>query len=150
MALSAVVRAARARRVIRAGKSEVRVELMLKEVVGKINLTLVQRVKLATELVKSRIIKNISIAVVKETGPMGGIIVTQRSIAGEFPRADTTHLMKTIFSVVEKNKTGTSGYIGTPLSYGLILELKRNRSFLVRTLNEERSKVMRILTGPIL
>ena len=148
MALT-VLMAARRRQVLRAGQSEVRIEWMLKEVVGKVEMTIRQRVGLATLLVESKVIKNISTAVDKETGPKGGIIVTQRSVAGEFPRADTTHLMKTIFREVKSTKNRTSGYIGTPLSYGLILELKRNRSFLVRTLNENRSIVMAILSGPI-
>jgi len=146
---SAVLAAAAQRRVIRAGQSEVRIEWMLNEVIGKLNLSFDKRVRLATELVKSKIIKNISVAVIKETGSMGGVIVTQRSVAGEFPRADTTQLLKTIFSEVKKTGTRVEGYVGTPLSYGLQLELKMNRSFLVRTLNEERSKVMRILQGPI-
>jgi len=42
------------------------------------------------------------------------------------------------------------GYVGTPLDYGAILELKMNRSFLRRTLDEERPTIMKILRKPIL
>ncbi len=149
MAVSRIVAGAVTRRRIRRGQSEARITHMV-GLAGRITLTLDQRVKLATELVKSRMIKNISKAVVKETGPMGGIIVTQRSIAGEFPRADTTHLMKTIFSDTRRTIRGYEGFIGTPLDYGLILELKMKRSFLVRTLEENRTTVYSILMGPIL
>ncbi len=146
---SSVLTAARNRQVLRSGQSEARIEWMIKEVVGKMEMSFDKRVKLATELVKSKIIRNISKAVVKETGPRGGMIVTQRSVAGEFPSADTSLLMKTIFSEVKSTRGMTRGYIGTPLDYGVILELRRNRSFLVRTLNENRTKVMAILNGPI-
>jgi len=146
---SRAIEAARARQTIRAGQSEVRIEWMIKEVVGKINMTMDRRTRLATELVKSKIIKNISVAVLKETGPMGGTIVTQRSVRGEFPRADTVQLLKSLFSEVKITKNGSQGYVGTPLSYGLILELHRRRSFLVRTLNENRSRVKAILSSRI-
>ena len=141
---SAVLSAARARR-------SVKIEWFDEKVVSKIKMTMHQRVLLATKLVESKVISNISVAVKKETGPRGGTIVTQRSVAGEFPRADTTQLLKTLFSQVKVVKGSANGYIGTPLDYGLILETseKLNRSFLVRTLNESRSEVMAILMGPI-
>ena len=142
MAASAILTAARARR-------SVRIEWFDKKVVGKIKMTMRSRVLLATKLVESKVIKNISVAVKKETGARGGIVVTQRSAPGEFPRADTTQLLKSIFSTVTSARGVSDGVIGTPLDYGLILELKMNRSFLKRTLNEERSKVMAILSGPI-
>ena len=76
--------------------------------------------------------------------------MTGRSKPGEFPHAETTQLLKTIFGEVRQTARGVwDGFIGTPLSYGLILEIKMNRSFLVRSLNEERGNIKRILTGPI-
>lgn len=52
------------------------------------------------------------------------------------------------------NKTSArvyEGFVGTPLDYGLVLEVskKLDRSFLKRTLDEERPLVMRLLLGPI-
>ena len=67
----------------------------------------------------------------------------------EFPKADTTQLMKTIFNVIEVRGNIIEGHIGTPMDYGLILEVKLDRSFLKRTLLEESSSIKRILTGPI-
>jgi len=57
--------------------------------------------------------------------------------------------MKTIFSDVRFEDGGWTGYVGTPLDYGVILELRMNRSFLVRTLREKTPDLTRILTGPI-
>jgi len=143
MAASAILTAARARR-------SVRIEWFDKKVVGKIKMTMRSRVLLATKLVESKVIKNISVAVKKETGARGGIVVTQRSAPGEFPRADTTQLLKDIFWQVKSEDRGNwQGYVGTTLDYGLILKTKKNRNFLARTLNEERSKVNALLTGPI-
>jgi len=66
-----------------------------------------------------------------------------RSKPGEFPRADTTRLMKDIFY----RRTGpTSALVGTSLKYGVKLELKMNRSFLRRTLYEFAPTIRRILT----
>ena len=139
---------ARARRSSVGGVKAARIEWFIDEVSSKIALTMRQRVRLATDFVMYKVVQNISTAVVKGKGPKGGK-VTIRSKPGEFPRADTTQLMKTIFTVYENRKNQSFGYVGTPLDYGLTLELKMNRKFLSRTLNEERTRVMRILTGPI-
>ena len=148
--LSPAVEAGRARRVAGAEKKLARVEWFINEVVSKVDMTLQQRVRLATELVKNQVIRNISVPVVKMKGPISKRIqVSGRSKAGEFPRADTTQLMKTIFSEVTSGPGYAQGFVGTPLDYGVILELRMNRSFLVRTLMEESDKVKRILTGPM-
>ena len=145
----AAVERARGRRASRAEESSRRTEWFINEVSDKINLTLLQRVKLATELVKSSVIKNISRPVTKSVVNRR-IVISNRSKPGEYPKADTTQLMKTIFGITKRESSSVSdGFIGTILDYGVTLELKMNRSFLVRTLNEERSKVIRILTGPI-
>jgi hypothetical protein len=130
--------------------SEVRWQWFLREVSDKIKFTLLDRTKIITSHVMSKVVKNLSTPVVKGTGPMGGRVVVNRSKPGEFPRAETTQLMKTIFSdVVEFVDGSCEGYIGTPLDYGVILELKMNRSFLVRTLDESRPDIVKVLTGPI-
>lgn len=141
---------ARARRVARAGQNVVRIQWFIDQVANKVKLSIKQRVTLATQLVRDRVVRNISRPVTKGTGPRGGRVVTDRSKAGEFPKADTTQLLKTLFSeVVETANGDVTGYIGTPLDYGLILEVRMGRSFLVRTLNESRAEVDAILMGPI-
>ena len=145
----AVTRARKRRSATAAGRSA-RFEWFLDEVADKVRLTLKQRVTMATEHVKSKVVKNISRPVTKTVGPRGGIVVTNRSKPGEFPKADTTMLMKTIFSNVEVvNKYVVDGFIGTPLDYGVILETRMNRSFLLRTLREEEGAIIRFINGPI-
>jgi len=133
----------------RAGR-EVKIKWFIKEANDKVSLTMKKRTQLASALVYDVVVRNISVAVKKETGPRGRVIVTQRSTEGEFPRADTTRLLKDIFWDVKNEGRGNwVGYVGTTLDYGLILELKMNRSFLKRTLDENRSLVNALLTGPI-
>lgn len=127
------------------GKGSNRNKWFIKEVSDKIALTVKQRVAIATDLVRSKVVKNLSIPVVRR-----GNVVIIRSKPGEYPRADTVQLMRTIFGIKKETSPQVfDGFIGTNLDYGLFLETRMNRSFLRRTLNEERSKVMRILTGPI-
>lgn len=133
----------------RAGR-EVKIKWFIKEANDKVSLTMKKRTQLASALVYDVVVRNISVAVKKETGPRGRVIVTQRSTEGEFPRADTNRLLKDIFWDVKNEGRGNwVGYVGTTLDYGLILELKMNRSFLKRTLDENRSLVNALLTGPI-
>lgn len=148
---SPAVLAARERRSETLAKKTVKIEWFIDEVSDKVSMTLRKRVKIATELVKSKVVQNISRPVVKAIGPKGGKRVFGRSVSGEFPAADTTHLRKTIFGEVRSDVPGVfDGYVGTPLDYGLILETRMNRSFLVRTLNEEAEKVKRVISGPII
>lgn len=162
MVVQAAVFAARARRAAAAATKLARIEWFKSQVARQVSLTMHQRVQLATEHVKSKVVRNISRPVGKSvTGggrdSRGKFLkrrtrVTSRSLPGEFPRADTTQLMKTIFGEVRRVSEHVSeGYVGTPLQYGLILEVsaKLNRSFLVRTLNEERATVRSILTRPM-
>lgn len=147
---NAAVERARARRAQTAGRRATRIEWFIKEVSETIEMTMKQRVTTATDLVKNKVIKNISTPVVKGRGPVSGrVVVLERSDPGEFPRADTTRLMKSIFSVVEDTMSGPLGHVATDLDYGFILETQMDRPFLTRTLREEKSKVTRILTGPI-
>ena len=148
--------AARQRRVAAGAKRAVRTEWFINEVVAKARLTTEQRVRLVTEMVKNEVIRNISVPVVKvvrQTGERRWRVTvdpTSRSKPGEFPRADTTQLMKTIFSDYRHIGIGIfEGYVGTPLDYGLILETKRDRSFLFRTLNENRQLFISIIQKPL-
>jgi hypothetical protein len=146
------VEAARSRRAASAQASSVRIEWFIRETCNKIALPMQKRVAIATEYLKSKVIQNISVAVLKGESATGTVRVIQRSKPGEFPRADTTQLMKTIFSQVIETSAGVfDGYVGTPLDYGLILETTESlkRSFLMRTLNEEQDRIRGILTGPI-
>ena len=141
------VTAARARRAGAAAAGDARIQWFIREVSDKITMTMEQRVKLATEHLRDRVVRNISRPVTKGTGPRGGRVVVDRSKPGEFPKADTTQLMKSIFGETRRQ----DGYVGTTLDYGLILEVSErlNRSFLVRTLSDETPTIKRILTGPI-
>lgn len=158
---SAAVLAARARRGKSAEERGANIEWFVNEVSDKVAMTLKQRVTIATSHLKTKIVRNISRPVTK-TAIRGGrdskgkflkgrTRITDRSKPGEFPKADTTQLMKTIFEEVREEKSGPVGYVGTPLDYGLILEVSNrlNRSYFVRTLNEEMGTIKRILTGPI-
>ena len=147
---SAAVMAARGRRGAVAKRQAVSWEWFNREVVDKISMTMKGRMMLVTDFLRNKVVKNISRPVTKGTGPRGGRVVTNRSKPGEFPKAETTLLMKTIFGMVRPGgKDVWDGFVGTPQDYGVILELRMNRSFLVRTLNEELPSVRRILTGPI-
>lgn len=143
------VEAARQRRVGAAQQSSVRIEWFINEVSNKITMTMERRVWMATEFLKSKVVQNISRPVTKGTGSRGGRVITGRSVAGEFPKAETTQLMKTLMSGVIVRGGIIDGFVGTPLDYGVILELRMRRSFLVRTLNEQRGQITRLLTGPI-
>lgn len=146
------IEAARARRVASAGMREAKTEWFIDEVSQTVRMSLKSRVRLATELVKNRVIRNISRPVTKTVVKSGGrskTIVSNRSKPGEFPKADTTHLMKTIFSAYTEENGLYTGHVGTPVDYGVILELRMARSFLVRTLRESYNDVLRILSGPI-
>lgn len=142
---SAAVLSARARS---SAKGDFKIEWFAKRVTDKVALSMKKRIKIATALLLTKTVKNISRPVTKGTGPRGGRVVTNRSKPGEFPKTDTTLLMKLIEDVRKVGGVWT-GHVGTPLDYGLILETKMNRSFLVRTLNENRAGLTRILTGPI-
>lgn len=116
-----------------------------------IEMNMEARMKLATQLLRDKVVINISVPVVKTAGKDGRIRVTERSSPGEFPRADTTRLMKDIFNdtVVERNRV--RGFVGTTLDYGLYLETspRLNRAFLVPTLNEMLPRLAQILGGPM-
>jgi len=133
-------------------------------VMEKTNMTMRKRVNVATQYLRDKVVRNISVPVVKEPARMRTVVfnkqkiriqqktrVTERSKKGEFPRTDTTLLRKTIFSEVRGIGDIVDGFVGTPLKYGLILETSKllDRSYLLRTLNEERLTISRMIDGPI-
>ena len=142
--VSGAVAAAQARRGARKGKAEAKIEWFIDDVQKRTDLTFHQRVLIAIEYLRDKVVKNISIPVVKQV--IGNRTrVTERSKPGEFPRADTTQLYKSIFSDVVQTEKGFEGYVGTPQDYGMRLEMKMDRSFLRRTLMEEIPALERIL-----
>lgn len=122
-----------------------------------------QRVRLAGQFLQDKVKINLSIPVkkiprkrVRDTtdrggGPIGSqytyVPPESRSKPGEFPRADTTLLVKSIFleGPIWETSTSVVCRVGMPLDYGVRLELQMDRSFLVRTLNEEWGKLRQVL-----
>jgi hypothetical protein len=150
-AILSAVEKALIRRTGRAQEGLTRIVWKIEEAKKKVRFNLNQRVALATGLVFQSTLLNISKSVGRGTRARKRTrtVVTERSKPGEFPRADTTLLMTSLFMGVVKEKRRTWGYIATPQDYGLILEIKLNRSFLVRTLRAQEHTVRRLLTRPI-
>jgi hypothetical protein len=145
----AAIEDARQRRSPAGASRDVRIEWMIEKLEKGLEVPMRDRVRIACEHVRSTIVRNISIPVTKVV-VNGKTRVTERSQPGEFPRADTTQLMKNIFTdLVERGRGSVSGYVGMPLDYGLFLETKMDRSFLARTLYEELDTVQRILGEPV-
>lgn len=117
-----------------------------------VNMSSRARLRLAAQLLRDRIVINLSRPVrriqVRSAGRFAGTIVdpTSRSRPGEFPRADTTRLMKSIFYRIEESRPNVA-IIGTDLDYGLILEVFRDRSFLIRTVEETSAQIQGILNA---
>jgi len=112
------------------------------------------RVRLAGQLLRDKVVVNISRPVRKVPGVRGRdgrrrtwVDPTSRSKPGEFPKADTTRLMKSIFA--KKILKGYGVQVGTPVTYGLFLELFMDRSFLRRTIKEFAPQLRRVLTKPL-
>jgi hypothetical protein len=106
------------------------------------------RVRTAAMLLRDRVVVNISKPVRKLSSERTGRTIVDpasRSKSGQFPRADTTRLMKDVFWQEEMSKEPMA-IVGTTLNYGLILETRMNRSFLRRTLLEVVPLIRTILT----
>ena len=103
-------------------------------VTKKMQLTTKQRLKLAAESVANQVKRNISAG-------------RPASKPGDFPHVDTGRLRQSIFWTM---KTRTTVIVGTPLKYGLFLEIgtarMAARPYLRRTLNEHRARIERIFT----
>ena len=149
----AVLREGR-RRQARAIVTAIRQQWFVNQVVGTITLTLRQRMVVAVELIKRKVIVNISRPVTKSKGVRSGrIVVTNRSKPGEFPKADTAQLMRGIFRRVLMSRGVITGIVGSNMEYSKHLEneeLKTYRSFLLRTLRENDPNIIKIFTGRIL
>lgn len=134
------------RRAARGTRSGVKLISYVREVLDKHNAKLEERVRVATQYLHTKTVKNLSTPVVKMNGPRGGRVVLNRSKPGEYPHAETTQLMKTLgWEVVRRRNGVVEGIVGTPLDYGLILETRMNRSFLKRTLKEELGKIKKTI-----
>jgi len=140
--------AARARRAEVLQTRNFRLEWFADQVVEKLSNDLAGRVEIATNVLKDAVVRNISVPVTKVVSPKTGRVrVMERSKPGEFPRADTTRLMKSIFAKTARDERGPVGYVGTPLDYGLYLELRLERQFLTRTLKELAPLLKRMIAG---
>jgi len=108
-----------------------------------------QRLAIAASFLKKQVQQNINRPVLKYKGIRSNRIQVDpesRSKPGEYPKADTTHLRKTIiFEMRKKGSASQEAIVGTPLDYGILLETQMNRSFLRRTLQEELPRIRRIL-----
>lgn len=129
------------RRLMRHVRIDTRVDYYEKELTKGVKATMSTRVRVAAQLLRDKTVANIS-KPVRKLG-RGRVDPNSRSKEGEFPRADTTRLMKDIF--VKTDKGGKYAQVGTTLKYGLLLETKMQRSFLRRTFNEFRPQLARIL-----
>lgn len=132
-------------RTARTARYRSRVKWFGNQLAAGVTLAMQSRVKIAAELLKSKVQINLMKPVRKYGMPVM-VDPSSRSKPGEFPRADTTRLYKSIFW---KMTGRTSAIIGTPLKYGLRLELKMNRSFLRRTLYAEVAMLRRVLTAGV-
>lgn len=124
------------------------VKFYTREFISRVDSVMKKRVGLATSLLKGKVIFNIGIPVERITGPKGGVKVI-RSEPGEYPRKDTGLLVATMMHGVKSSPGVSEGYVGTPLDYGVELEVKMNRSFLKRTLAENAGVIKGILTAPM-
>ncbi len=127
---------------------DVRLNLQIDKLVANTKLTVAQRIKIAGQILRDFVVINLSRPVRKYRSKRTGRTVVDpksRSVRGEFPRADTTRLLKDIYHLFRSEELAS--YVGTRLLYGKILETKRDRSFLRRSLNELRSKLLTIVRG---
>lgn len=120
--------------------ADMKIEFFTREIERQLITGLDRRTKLATKLLADKAKVNISLPVSRSASGQ----VIQRSRPGEYPRLETSRLMKDLFIT----RQGPAWYrLGTSLDYGLILETMLNRSFLRRTLMELRNQIRRILVS---
>jgi hypothetical protein len=138
----------------RQARTKARIEWYGQRVANNVNIAMSARVRLAAQLLRDKTVANISRPVTKvrrkiTRGPNKGKTLTRvvpesRSKPGEFPKADTTRLMKDIFHDMRGKLVAI---VGTTLDYGAVLETSMNRSFLRRTLNEQWGRLRSVLVG---
>ena len=132
---------------VRQSKFATRLNWFDKQVATNIKIGMQGRLKLAGQMLRDKVVINISRPVTKVKSNRTGrtvVVPSSRSKPGEFPKADTTRLMKDIFWEM---RGPTSVIVGTTLDYGLILETRRNRSFLKRTHDEMLPVLRRVITS---
>jgi len=136
----------------RTARWNARVQWYGEQVTNNIHMGMLRRLKITAQLLRDKVVINLSIPVLKQKSKRTGRIVVDpasRSKPGEFPRADTTRLMKDIFwEVDDSDPRNIRAYVGTTLDYGLFLEMFMDRSFLRRTLNEESARLAVIMAAP--
>ena len=143
---------AHAREGAQAQQEYARFKWYAENVLNKVKLGMKERLQIAAAFVHKKTVVNISKPVVVATSKKGIRRVVERSKPGEYPRAETGQLRKTLSHGVTKDNNGEwVGYVSTPLIYGAILEMWEplNRTYMRRTLNEERETVKKILSGPL-
>lgn len=125
------------------GKTRSRLIWFGREVQGSIRDSMKARLAIAGATLRDAVLVNIS----EPVGRSGGR-VTERSKPGEFPRAELGKLRQSIFLDLT---TKDEAVVGTTLDYGLILEtsVRLDRSYLVRTLNEEFKTLVGIFSAPL-
>ena len=127
-------------------KFRLRLQLTINKVVQKTNLTVAQRVKIAAQMLRDAIVVNLSRPVRKFRGPKSKrtqVDRHSRSKPGEFPRADTSRLLRSIFHT--HYPAQILSRVGTNLAYGVLLEMRMDRSFLRRTLRELRREILLLI-----
>jgi hypothetical protein len=97
------------------------------------------------ELLKSKLISNISKPVGITYGPRGGIIKI-RSKTGEYPRSDTGRLMRSIHYRTKRTAAGPIGTIWSNANYATYLEYNLNRK-LLRATYLEVLPIIRLIMG---
>jgi len=127
------------------------------------------RMERATNYLQAKVVKNISRPVTKEYFVRDGVtdpgfdqnqhktarktsvaFISNRSKKGEFPKEDTSRLVKSIKAYYVNDSSGKiMGAVGSEVDYAIKLETTMQRSFLIRTLYEEMGTLRRILGSPI-
>ena len=101
-------------------------------VIKQVQLTATKKLKLAAEATANQVKRNISIG-------------RPASKPNEFPHVDTGRLRQSIFWTM---RGSTTAIVGTPVKYGLYLEVGTRhmapRPYLRRTLSEMQGKIERI------
>jgi len=96
----------------------------------------------AVKMIRFRTVKNITKRVVLYRSPGSPV---SRSKPGMYPYFDTGKLAHSILGLVKEYKHGSwEGYVYTNVDYSLYLERDLDRSFLVRTFNENYDALRRL------
>lgn len=114
------------------------------EFMGHLQRETVKRLKTSAELVKSMMVRKLSVS-----GHKGGQYTPSQP--GEPPHADTGTLRKSIFWEVDE--TELKAIVGSPVHYSLHLELGTSRMaarpYMRITLQECMPRIVRIMTLPL-